>query len=97
MDSRCYLDFHGEYSAINFGHRHPALAAATKIQLDPLTLSTRTFHHDQYGPFCRELAELTGIEMVLPSNSIGEAVEAMMKIIRKWVYQIKEVPDGQCH
>jgi ornithine--oxo-acid transaminase len=50
-------------------------------------LSTRAFHHDQHGPFCRELAELTGTEMVLPSNSGGEAVDTALKIARKWAYQ----------
>jgi acetylornithine/succinyldiaminopimelate/putrescine aminotransferase len=51
-------------------------------------------HHDQFGPFCRELAELTGTEMVLPANSGAEAVESAVKIARKWAYQVKGVPDG---
>jgi ornithine--oxo-acid transaminase len=94
VEGRRYLDFHGGYSAINFGHRHPDLVAAAKAQLDQLTLSTRAFHHDQYAPFCRELAELTGTERVLPSNSGGEAVDTAVKIARKWAYQVKGVPDG---
>lgn len=94
VDGRRYLDFHGGYSSINFGHRHPDLVAAAKEQLDRLTMSTRAFHNDQYGPFCRELAELTGTEMVLPSNSGGEAVDTAVKIARKWAYQTKGVPDG---
>ncbi|MFG1914966.1 ornithine--oxo-acid transaminase [Micromonospora sp. NPDC048898] len=93
VDGRRLLDFHGGYSAINFGHRHPALIAAAKAQLDRLTLSTRAFHHDQYGPFCQELAELTGTDMVLPSNSGSEAVETALKIARKWAYRVKGVPD----
>lgn len=93
-EGRRYLDFHSGYSALNFGHRHPALVAAAKAQLDRLTLSTRAFHNDQYGPFCRELAELTGTEMVMPSNSGGEAVDTAIKIARKWAYQVKGVRDG---
>ncbi|SCG69404.1 ornithine--oxo-acid transaminase [Micromonospora halophytica] len=94
LEGRRYLDFHGGYSAVNFGHQHPDLIAAAKAQLDRLTLSTRAFHNDQYGPFCRELAELTGTEMVLPSNSGGEAIDTAVKIARKWAYQVKGVPDG---
>ncbi|MFE4588943.1 ornithine--oxo-acid transaminase [Streptomyces laurentii] len=94
VEGRRYLDFHGGYSAINFGHRHPALVAAAKTQLDRLTLSTRAFHNDQYAPFCRDLAELTNTEMVLPSNSGGEAIDTAVKIARKWAYQVKGVPDG---
>ena len=94
VDGRRYLDFLAGYSALNFGHRHPDLVAAAKAQLDRLTLTGRAFHHDQFGPFCRELAELTGTEMVLPANSGAEAVESAGKIARSWAHQIKGVPDG---
>jgi ornithine--oxo-acid transaminase len=94
VDGRRYLDFLAGYSALNFGHRHPDLVAAAKAQLDRLTLTGRAFHHDQFGLFCQELAELTGTEMVLPANSGAEAVESALKIARKWAYQVKGVPDG---
>jgi ornithine--oxo-acid transaminase len=89
-----YLDFLAGYSALNFGHRHPALVAAAVEQLGRVTLTSRAFHHDQLGPFCQELAELTGTEMVLPMNSGAEAVESAIKVARKWAYQVKGVPDG---
>ena len=90
-----YLDMLAGYSALNFGHGHPALIAAAKAQLDRVTLTSRAFHHDQLGLFCRELAELTGTEMVLPMNSGAEAVEAALKVARKWAYRIKGVPENQ--
>jgi ornithine--oxo-acid transaminase len=91
---RRYLDFLAGYSAMNFGHRHPDLIAAAHEQLGRVTLTSRAFHHDQLGLFCRELAELTGTDMVLPMNSGAEAVESAVKIARKWAYQVKGVPDG---
>jgi len=91
---RRYLDFLSGYSALNFGHRHPELVAAAVEQLGRVTLTSRAFHHDQLGAFCRELAELTGTEMVLPMNSGAEAVESAIKVARKWAYRIKGVPDG---
>lgn len=90
---RRYLDFLAGYSALNFGHRHPDIVAAAKAQLDRLTLTGRAFHHDQFGLFCRELAELTDTEMVLPANTGAEAVESAVKVARKWAYQVKGVPD----
>ncbi|MBN1171170.1 MAG: ornithine--oxo-acid transaminase [Micromonosporaceae bacterium] len=93
VDGRRYLDFLAGYSALNFGHRHPDLVAAAKAQLDRLTLTGRAFHTDQFGPFCHELAELTGTEMVLPANSGAEAVESAVKVARKWAYKVKGVPD----
>ncbi|HEX7661826.1 MAG TPA: ornithine--oxo-acid transaminase [Pseudonocardiaceae bacterium] len=89
---RRYLDFLAGYSALNFGHRHPDLIAAAKAQLDRVTLTSRAFHHDQFGPFCQELAELTGTEMVLPMNSGAEAVETAIKVARKWAYRVKGLP-----
>src|SRR6266705_4628906 len=83
VDGRRYLDMLAAYSAINFGHRHPRLVAAARRQLERVTLDSRAFEHDQFGPFCAELAELAGMEMVLPMNSGAEAVETGIKTARK--------------
>ena len=90
-----YLDMLAGYSALNFGHRHPELIAATIEQLGRVTLTSRAFHHDQLGLFCRELAELTGTEMVLPMNSGAEAVESAIKVARKWAYRVKGIPENR--
>jgi ornithine--oxo-acid transaminase len=91
VEGKRYLDFLSGYSAINFGHRHPALVAAARQQLDRLTLTSRAFHNDQFGAFCRELAELTQTEMVLTMNTGAEAVESAIKVARKWAYEVKGV------
>ena len=49
VDGRRYLDCLAGYSALNFGHRHPALIAAAHAQLDRLTLTSRAFIHDQFA------------------------------------------------
>ncbi|GIH20357.1 ornithine--oxo-acid transaminase [Rugosimonospora africana] len=95
VDGKRYLDCLAAYSALNFGHRHPLLIAAARGQLDHVTLTSRAFLHDQFGPFCRELAELCGSEMVLPMNTGAEAVETAIKVARAWGYRVKGVPDGQ--
>ena len=95
VDGRRYLDMLAAYSAINFGHRHPGLVAAAKRQLDRVTLVSRAFDHDQFGPFCAELATLAGMDMVLPMNTGAEAVETAIKTARKWGHEVKGVPDGQ--
>lgn len=91
VEGKRYLDFLSGYSALNFGHRHPALIRAAHDQLDRLTLTSRAFHNDRFGEFCRELAELTGTEMVLTMNTGAEAVESAIKIARKWAYEVKGV------
>ncbi len=94
VTGRRYLDFLAGYSALNFGHRHPALVAAAIHQLGRVTLTSRAFHHDLLGAFCQELAELTATEMVLPMNSGAEAVESAIKVARLWAHRVKGVPDG---
>lgn len=91
VEGNRYLDFLSGYSALNFGHRHPALIDAAREQLDRLTLTSRAFHNDQFGAFCRELAELTQTEMVLTMNTGAEAVESAIKVARKWAYEVKGV------
>jgi ornithine--oxo-acid transaminase len=95
VDGRRYVDCLAGYSALNFGHRHPALVAAARRQLDRVTLTSRAFLHDQFAPFCQALAELCGQDLTLPMNSGAEAVETAIKVARKWGYQVKGVPDGR--
>ena len=92
-----YIDALAGYSALNFGHRHPDLVQAAKDQLDRATLTSRAFHNDQLGPFCRDLAKLVGKDMVLPMNSGAEAVETALKLARKWGYRVKGVEAEQAH
>src|SRR6202167_2869788 len=91
VEGRRYLDMLAGYSALNFGHRHPRLIAAAMRQLEGVTLVSRAFDHDQFGPFCAELAELAGMEMVLPMNTGAEAVETAVKVARKWGYVTRGV------
>src|SRR5262245_24611653 len=95
VDGRRYLDCLAGYSALNFGHRHPALVDAARKQIEKVTLTSRAFLHDQFAPFCRDLAELCRMDMVLPMNTGAEAVETAIKVARKWGYKVKGVPDGQ--
>src|SRR5262245_60521978 len=92
IDGKRYLDCLAGYSALNFGHRHPALIAAAHAQLDRLTLTSRAFLHDQFAEFCRGLAELTDKDLVLPMNTGAEAIETAIKVSRKWGYRVKGVP-----
>ncbi|HEY6533455.1 MAG TPA: aminotransferase class III-fold pyridoxal phosphate-dependent enzyme, partial [Acidimicrobiales bacterium] len=70
---RRYLDLLAAYSAMNFGHANPRLTAVAHAQLDRLTLTSRAFRNDQLGPLCAELANLVGLDQVIPMNTGAEA------------------------
>ncbi|MFC5249677.1 ornithine--oxo-acid transaminase [Streptomyces nigrescens] len=95
VDGRRYLDMLAGYSALNFGHGNRRLLDAATAQLERVTLTSRAFHHDRFADFCTQLAELCGMELVLPMNTGAEAVETAVKTARKWGYKVKGVPDGK--
>lgn len=94
-DGRRYLDLLAAYSAVNFGHRHPALVAVATEQLGRVTLTSRAFRSDRLEPFAAALAELAGKDLVLPMNTGAEAVETGIKVARAWGYRVKGIPDGR--
>jgi ornithine--oxo-acid transaminase len=92
VEGNRYMDCLSAYSAVNQGHCHPEIMKALVEQASRLTLTSRAFRNDQLGPFYEELNALTGYEMILPMNSGAEAVETMIKAVRKWGYSIKGIP-----
>ena len=95
VDGKKYLDCLSAYSAVNQGHCHPKISQIMMEQARKLTLTSRAFRNDQLGLFYRELCELTNSHKVLPMNSGAEAVETVIKTVRKWGYKIKGVPENQ--
>ncbi|MFD8218111.1 ornithine--oxo-acid transaminase [Streptomyces sp. NPDC059697] len=95
VEGRRFLDLLAGYSALNFGHGNRRLLDAARAQLERVTLTSRAFHHDRFAEFCAQLAQLCGMEMVLPMNTGAEAVETAVKTARKWGYRVKGVPDGR--
>ena len=95
VDGRRYLDCLSAYSAVNQGHCNPRILRALHAQAERVTLTSRAFRNDQLPRFCQELAELCGMDMVLPMNSGAEAVESAIKAARRWGYMRKGIPDGK--
>ena len=95
VDGVRYLDCLAAYSAVNQGHRHPAIVQAAKDQLDRLPLTSRACHNDKMGPFLKRLCEISGYEKALPMNTGAEAVETAIKAVRRWGYRVKGIAADQ--
>lgn len=95
VDGKKYLDCLAAYSAVNQGHCHPKIMKAMMDQAQNLTLTSRAFRNDQLGPFYKEICKMTNSHKVLPMNSGAEAVETVIKAVRKWGYQVKGIPEDQ--
>lgn len=95
VEGKKYLDCLASYSAVNQGHCHPKIMQTMIEQCKKLTLTSRAFRNDQLGLLYEELCQLTNSHKVLPMNSGAEAVETVIKAVRKWGYKVKGVPKDQ--
>ncbi len=95
VDGNKYMDCLSAYSAVNQGHCHPRIMQTMIEQAHNLTLTSRAFRNDQLGLLYKELCELTNSHKILPMNSGAEAVETVIKAVRKWGYKVKGVPKDQ--
>lgn len=94
VEERRYYDFLSGYSAVNQGHCHPAIIQALTEQAQQLTLTSRAFHNDLFGPYAEYLTRLFGYDKLLPMNTGVEAVETAIKLARRWGYQVKGLQEG---
>jgi ornithine--oxo-acid transaminase len=90
-----YIDMMSAYSAVSFGHCHPALVQALNTQASTLAVVSRAFYTNNLGDFLKMACELTGFDRALPMNTGAEAVETALKAARKWAYKVKKVSEGQ--
>jgi len=95
IEGKRYLDCLAAYSAVNQGHCHPRIREAMVVQARRLTLTSRAFRNDQLALLYDDLARLTGAHKILPMNSGAEAVETAIKIVRKWGYELRGVPEDK--
>lgn len=95
VEGKKYLDCLSAYSAVNQGHCHPKIVQAMVEQAQKLALTSRAFRNDQLGPFYKEICEITNSHSVLPMNSGAEAVETVIKAVRKWGYKVKGVEENK--
>lgn len=95
VDGEKYYDFLSAYSAVNQGHCHPKIVGALINQAKTLTLTSRAFYNDMLGRYEKYACEYFGFDKLLPMNSGAEAVEAAIKICRKWAYEVKGIKENQ--
>ncbi len=90
-----YFDFLSAYSAVNQGHCNPRIVKALTDQAQKLTLTSRAFYNNVLGQYEKYITEFFGYDKVLPMNTGAEADETAIKLIRKWGYKVKGIPQNE--
>ncbi|MGN8224209.1 aspartate aminotransferase family protein [Gracilimonas sp. BCB1] len=83
-DGNEYLDAFGGLAVNNLGHAHPKIVAAIKEQADKLLHASNFFYNEPQSLLAEKLANLSGLDRVFFCNSGVEAMEACVKLARKW-------------
>ncbi|MDY0008495.1 MAG: ornithine--oxo-acid transaminase [Bdellovibrionales bacterium] len=94
QEGKKFLDMMSAYSAVSCGHAHPRIVSRLREQAGQLAVCSRAYHSDMLAPFAEKLAQLTGLDMMLPMNTGAEAVETAVKAARLWGYTVKGIPDN---
>lgn len=95
VEGKRYFDFLASYSAVNQGHCHPDIVGAMVSQAGKLALTSRAFYNNVLGEWEEYMTRLFGYDKILPMNSGAEADETALKLIRKWGYKVKGIPENK--
>ncbi len=91
-DGNAYLDFLAGIAVSAVGHAHPTLVAAIREQAGKLLHISNAFYSEPQVLLQRELTQRTFADRVYFSNSGAEAVEAALKLVRRYQRVVRDTP-----
>src|SRR4249919_3110190 len=95
VDGKRYYDFLSGYSAVNQGHCHPRIINKLIEQAQKLTLTSRAFYSNLLGEYAQHITEYFDYQKIMPVNTGVEAVEAAVKLARRWGYVSKGIENNK--
>ncbi len=90
-----YIDMVSGISVTNFGHKPAVLLAALSEQANKIAIVPRLFHNQPLCQLMQSICQACAMDKAIPMNSGAEAVESAIKVVRKWGYVEKNIPDNQ--
>jgi acetylornithine aminotransferase/acetylornithine/N-succinyldiaminopimelate aminotransferase len=84
IDGKEYLDFTSGISVVSLGHSHPKVVGTIREQAATLAHVSNYFHIPQQIELAKLLVEHSFAERVYFGNSGAEAIEAAIKLARKY-------------
>jgi acetylglutamate kinase len=84
LDGTKYLDFIGGIAVSSLGHAHPSLKRAIRQQAERYLHVSNLYHIPEQAEAAGLLKEMSGFARAFFCNSGTEAIEAAIKLARKW-------------
>jgi predicted acetylornithine/succinylornithine family transaminase len=89
-DGNRYIDFVSGIAVSALGHNHPQLVAALREQAGKILHTSNTVWNEQAVKLAEKLVASSFADRVYFSNSGAEAIEAMIKLARKYFHDKNE-------
>ncbi len=86
-DGEEYLDLTSGIAVCNLGHAHPELIKVLKEQAEKLWHTSNLYYTEPQTQLAQKLVENSCGDKVFFANSGAEAVEAALKLARRWAYE----------
>ncbi len=86
-DGEEYLDFTAGIAVCNLGHAHPALVEVLQRQGQRLWHTSNLYYTEPQAKLAKKLVDLTFAEKVFFANSGAEAIEAALKLARRFAFE----------
>ncbi len=83
-DGNEYIDILGGIAVNNLGHCHPKIVEAIRQQARKLLHVSNFYYTEPQSEFVERLSTSSGLDRVFLCNSGMEAMEACLKLARKW-------------
>jgi acetylornithine/N-succinyldiaminopimelate aminotransferase len=98
IDGREYIDCVAGIAVNNVGHCHPEVIEAIKEQAELLIHTSNLYYNERQVELAEELAKITSLDRIFFCNSGTEAMEAALKLARKYTGKKEFIAaDGSFH
>jgi acetylornithine/N-succinyldiaminopimelate aminotransferase len=98
IDGREYIDCVAGIAVNNVGHCHPEVTEAIKEQAELLIHTSNLYYNERQVELAEELAKITSLDRIFFCNSGTEAMEAALKLARKYTGKKEFIAaDGSFH
>lgn len=102
VEGKVYIDAAAGYSSVNLGHNHPKICEVGRklYEVDkdgwgPVCVVPNAFLTVAQADFLAYSCEYLSVARGLATNGGAEGVEAAIKLVLKWGYTKKKIPEGK--